>query len=242
MAENNHQRTIALRAPRGLVFDRDGRVLVEHRHSYSIYIVREHTKDLTGTIQALAQVLGLDEGSVRAIVDRHRREPTYRPITIVPDASLAQVAAVVARRLDLPDVCVERVPTRRYPETMGAHLFGYVGEVRRPVADSDDTLKQRHHRQSGIEKSTTLSDGRRRRAARRREASDARSAFRGTPANEESDNSDRYRRPKSIEDAFIPSTWEPPWLLDLSGCPGFAAVPHTARTFAAVSIFRRGPR
>src|SRR5580765_5932145 len=154
MAENNHQRTIALRAPRGLVFDRDGRVLVENRHSYSIYIVREHTKDLTGTIQALAQVLGLDEGSVRAIVDRHRREPTYRPITIVPDASLAQVAAVVARRLDLPDVVVQDVPTRRYPDTMAAHLFGYVGEVSdTQVADSGDTLKSGDITgQSGIEK------------------------------------------------------------------------------------------
>ena len=36
MAENNHQRTLPLRAPRGVLFDRDGRVLVENRHSYSI--------------------------------------------------------------------------------------------------------------------------------------------------------------------------------------------------------------
>ena len=102
MAENNHQRTLALRAPRGLVFDRDGRVLVENRHSYSISIVREHTKDLTRTIKLLAHVLGLDEGGVHTIVERHRREPTYRPIVIVQDASLAQVAAVTARRLDQP--------------------------------------------------------------------------------------------------------------------------------------------
>src|SRR6266849_6167322 len=58
MAENNHQRTLALRAPRGLVFDRDGRVLVENRHSYSISIVREQTKDLNRTIRLLASVLG----------------------------------------------------------------------------------------------------------------------------------------------------------------------------------------
>src|SRR4249920_415972 len=82
MAENNHQRTLALRAPRGLVVDRDGRVLVENRHSYSVSIVREHTKDLERTIRLLALVLGLDEGRVREIVDRHRREPTYRPITV----------------------------------------------------------------------------------------------------------------------------------------------------------------
>src|SRR5918912_1097581 len=155
MAENNHQRTLALRAPRGIVFDREGRVLVENRHSYSISIVREHTKDLNRTIRLLAAVLGMDEGGVRTIVDRHRREPTYRPITIVQDASLAQVAAVSARRLDfeLPDVVVEQVPTRRYPETMGAHLFGYVGEVNDAQVAVDDSLKSGDIvGQSGIEK------------------------------------------------------------------------------------------
>src|SRR5436189_6106887 len=155
MAENNHQRTIALRAPRGLVFDRDGRVLVENRHSYTIYIVREHTKDLPGTIRTLAQVLGLDEGNVREMVDRHRREPTYRPITIVQDASLAQVAAVKARRLDfeLPGIVVEQVPTRQYPETMAAHLFGYVGEVNDTQVSESDGLKSGDIvGQSGVEK------------------------------------------------------------------------------------------
>src|SRR3989454_11330704 len=96
MAENNHQRTLALRAPRGLVFDRDGRVLVENRHSYSISIVREQTKDLNRTVRLLASVINVSEARVREMVDRHRREPTYRPIPIVQDASLAQVAAVTA--------------------------------------------------------------------------------------------------------------------------------------------------
>src|SRR5579862_5455480 len=99
MAENNHQRTLALRAPRGIVFDRDLKVLVENRQSYSISIVREQTKDLNRTIRMLADVIGLDEASVRDIVNRHKREPEYRPITIVQDASFAQVTAVMAHRL-----------------------------------------------------------------------------------------------------------------------------------------------
>jgi penicillin-binding protein 2 len=155
MAENNHQRTLPLRAPRGIVFDRDGKVLVENRHSYSISIVREHTKDLNRTIRLLAGVLGMEESAVRTIVDRHRREPTYRPITIVQDASLAQVAAVTARRLDfeLPDVVIEQVPTRRYPDAMGAHLFGYVGEVNDAILQQNPDLKSGDIvGQSGIEK------------------------------------------------------------------------------------------
>src|SRR5882672_8907312 len=155
MAENNNQRTLPLRAPRGVVFDRDGRVLVENRHSYSISIVREHTKDLNRTVRLLASVLGYEEKGVRDVVDRHRREPAYRPITIVQDATLAQVAAVRARRLDfeLPDVVVEEVPTRQYPETMGAHLFGYVGEVNDAQVSDEGGLKSGDIvGQSGIEK------------------------------------------------------------------------------------------
>src|SRR5262245_29768557 len=132
MAENNHQRTLALRAPRGVLFDRNGTVLVENRHSFTISIVREHSKDLSHTVQLLSHVAHLDPQQVQQIVDRHRGEPSYRPIVVVEDATLAQVAAVTARRLDseLPDVVVEEVPARRYPaQAMAAHLFGYVGEA-----------------------------------------------------------------------------------------------------------------
>ncbi len=132
MAENNHQRTLPLRAPRGVIFDRHGEVLVENRASFNISIMREHSRDLDRTVRLLAQVVGRDEQDLREIVERHRREPSYRPIVMVQDASLAQVAAVTARRLDfeLPDVVVQEVPTRRYPaQALGAHLLGYVGEA-----------------------------------------------------------------------------------------------------------------
>src|SRR5579862_8823076 len=155
MAQNNNQRTLPLRAPRGLIFDRDMKVLVENRSSYSISIVRERSKDLNRTIELLASVLHLEESGVREIVNRHKREPAYRPITIVQDATLAQVAAVRARRLDfeLPDILVEQVPTRQYPESMAAHVFGYVGEVNDATLQSDDTLKSGDVvGQSGIEK------------------------------------------------------------------------------------------
>jgi penicillin-binding protein 2 len=132
MAENNHQRTLALRAPRGVLFDRNGKVLVENRHAYRISIDRERTKDMERTIHLLSGVAGLDPAEVTATINRHRGEPSYRPIVVVEDASLAQVAAITARRLDfeLPDVVVEEVPTRQYPtDALAAHLFGYVGQA-----------------------------------------------------------------------------------------------------------------
>src|SRR5262245_18952416 len=155
LAENNHQRTIALRAPRGVMLDRNGEVLVENRSSFTISIVREHTKALDRTIRVLSEVAGLDPKAVEETVNRHRREPTYRPIMIVDDASLAQVAAVLARRLDseLPDVQVDEVPTRQYPaESFAAHLSGYVGEASEGQVESEGLNSGAIVGQAGVEK------------------------------------------------------------------------------------------
>ena len=130
MAENNHQRTLPLRAPRGVVFDRDGRVLVENRYSLNISLVRERVEDLDEALSLLARVTDVPLQSVNDVIERNPSVPAYRPLIIVRDASLSQVAAVTARRLELPGVVVEQVPTRYYPsKTMASHLFGYVGEV-----------------------------------------------------------------------------------------------------------------
>ena len=130
MAENNHQRTLPLRAPRGVILDRHGRVLVENRNSFNISILREHSVDLDRTIRLLSDVTGISEPEVRETVVRHRSEPSYRPIVVIHDASFEQLAAVAARQLDLPDVLIQEVPTRKYPsDTLAAHLIGYVGEA-----------------------------------------------------------------------------------------------------------------
>jgi penicillin-binding protein 2 len=130
MAENNHQRTLPLRAPRGVILDRHGRVLVENRNSFNISILREHSVDLDRTIQLLADATGVAESEIRDTVAHHRNEPTYRPIVIIHDATFEQLAAVAARQLDLPDVLIQDVPSRKYPsDALAAHLIGYVGEA-----------------------------------------------------------------------------------------------------------------
>jgi penicillin-binding protein 2 len=103
----------------------------------------------------LASILGVEEAGIREIVDRHRREPSYQPITILQDATLAQVAAVTARRLDfeLPDVVVQEVPTRQYPDTLAAHLFGYVGEASPSQVAENEALRSGDIvGQSGVER------------------------------------------------------------------------------------------
>lgn len=155
LSENNHQRTLSLRAPRGMLFDRNGRALVENRASFIISIVREHAEDLDRTIHLLSEIAGIDEQHIRDAIARHEHEPSYRPIVVVEDATLAQVAAVTARRLDseLPDVVVEEVPTRKYPtDALAAHLLGYVGEAGQGQIELEGLTPGAIVGQSGVEK------------------------------------------------------------------------------------------
>ncbi len=130
LADNNHQRTLTLRAARGLLFDRDGQILVENRYSFDISLVREQTGDLTRSIELLSAISGVDEPSLWKTIEEHDDEPEYRPIVMIREATAEQVAAVLARRIELPGIVVEEVPTRHYRTgKLAAHLFGYVGEI-----------------------------------------------------------------------------------------------------------------
>jgi penicillin-binding protein 2 len=136
MADNNRLRTISLRAPRGVLVDRHGEVLVDNRPSRTIVLDREQTKDIDRTLTRLAEIAGVDEADLREIVQRRRREPTFRPIALIEQATEQQVFAVRARALELPGVLVHEVPTRAYPDRgLAGHLFGYVGEIREDQLD-----------------------------------------------------------------------------------------------------------
>jgi penicillin-binding protein 2 len=129
-AANNHMRKVPLPAPRGMLFDRHGAVLVDNQETVNIALVREQTADIDKTLRILAQATGTDEAALRETVNRRRREPSYRPIVLIENATDAQYFAFKARQLELPGIIEQRVPTRRYPASaMAAHLFGYVTEV-----------------------------------------------------------------------------------------------------------------
>jgi penicillin-binding protein 2 len=130
MAEENHLRKLPLPAPRGVLLDRNGKVLVDNEDSFSIALVREQTRNLDETLRVLAFATNTDEAQLRETVSRRRREPSYRPIVLIENATIPQVIGVGARRWELPGIIVQHVPSRHYPASeVAAHLFGYVSEI-----------------------------------------------------------------------------------------------------------------
>jgi penicillin-binding protein 2 len=130
MAENNHMRRLPLPAPRGVLFDRNGKILVENKSTFNIALLREQTRDIDRTLHILATATGVDEAALRETVSRKRREPSFRPIVLIENATFEQHVAFLARQWELPGIIAQEVPTRKYPPAaLAAHLFGYVGEI-----------------------------------------------------------------------------------------------------------------
>jgi penicillin-binding protein 2 len=126
-AENNRSRLVTLAAPRGALVDRNGQVLVDNRPSFNVLLMPEHAENLDRVVSRLAAALGMGEAAIR---ERIARRQPYRPVVVKTDATLADVAALEARRRELPEATVEVVPLRSYPlASAAAHALGRVGEI-----------------------------------------------------------------------------------------------------------------
>jgi penicillin-binding protein 2 len=134
-AEENRIRPEILRAHRGRLLDRHGRVIADNAPSYHLSFdvrdraFRKNPGARGAVVTELARVLGRDEEELRAEVERARRA-ALPPITVARNLDFATLSAILERMDQLPGVEVRPQPARRYTHgTLASHLIGYLGEV-----------------------------------------------------------------------------------------------------------------
>jgi penicillin-binding protein 2 len=132
VAENQRIRLLPIPAPRGVIFDRNGKILVDSRPIYNVILSREDIKgkDLDTFIGPLAKGLGVDDDILRERFDQIKSQPAFESIPIKDNATLADISWVDAHQLEFPELRVELAPQRHYPENGTlCHVLGYVGEI-----------------------------------------------------------------------------------------------------------------
>ena len=129
LSENNYVQGFEVRAPRGLIIDRNGEILADNRVSLSITLARVRNRDDEALADLLAELLTLDREFVaEKLLETRMRY--YGAVTLVENADLEQVSRVEERRSKLPGVKVESTARRRYlGDSLCTHAIGYVGEV-----------------------------------------------------------------------------------------------------------------
>jgi penicillin-binding protein 2 len=130
LAEQNRIRKVPMLAPRGKLFDRENRLIVDNYPSVSCFLVREQNHNVDADLPTIARGLNLDLDTLRATIKRFRAAPGYQPIPIKQEVTPDEEAFIEAHRNELPELETINEERRLYPnDGFAAHLIGYVGEV-----------------------------------------------------------------------------------------------------------------
>lgn len=129
-ADRNRIKSQPILAPRGKILDRDGRVIVDNRSSYSLLLSRDHLKP--DHVRSIALGLSMDYDQLESRIERFRTRPKYESIIIKSELTPGEVAFVEAHRdpETFPEMELIRAQRRLYPAGgLAAHVIGYVGEI-----------------------------------------------------------------------------------------------------------------
>jgi penicillin-binding protein 2 len=129
LAENNRLRKLPIKAPRGLIFDRKGRLLVENVPSYNLMIDRSRVVKLDDSLAFASSVLGRPVAELQQVLQKYRGVPAFKPVLLAEALPLAEVARFSVEQLSYPefDIDVQNLRLYRHREQT-AHILGYLGE------------------------------------------------------------------------------------------------------------------
>lgn len=130
LAENNRLRKLPIKAPRGLIFDRHGRLLVENVPSYNLMLDRSRSPRLGRSLAFAAGVLGRPVPELQEVLKRYQGIPAFTPVLLAENLTLSQVSRFGVTSLEYPEFEVEVQHLRLYRHGgQTAHALGYLGEV-----------------------------------------------------------------------------------------------------------------
>jgi len=136
-AQNNRLRPVPLAPARGIIYDRNGRVIAETVPGYSVALLAASVDSLRNILSRFSAIVPLDTAQVERVVDRYL-VARYQPALVLSNASLEDVSRLEEHRPMLPGLVIQSEPRRVYPNGKAvAHLVGYVGEVTQTDLDAN---------------------------------------------------------------------------------------------------------
>lgn len=131
MSQENTTRTIPSLAPRGIIYDRYGKVLVANRAIFSAYLFPSglDSESLTNVLSIISRIVGISQDKMMSKILENKSR-IFEPILIKDNLSIKTVTALEERRHHLPGVIINVRPVRYYPnKVLASHVLGYVGEI-----------------------------------------------------------------------------------------------------------------
>ncbi|MEM1173327.1 MAG: penicillin-binding protein 2 [Pseudomonadota bacterium] len=149
-AEGNRIRTEPVAPIRGLVLDRNGRVLAENLPSYQLELIPEQVDDIDDTLQRLAELGLIDVDAIDELKAASRERQRFLPVTLNPRLSDEDIARFAVNRARFPGIDFQPRLVRHYPNGDAvAHVVGYVSALTTDDLKNLDAARYAGTRQTG---------------------------------------------------------------------------------------------
>ncbi|HAN79006.1 MAG TPA: penicillin-binding protein 2 [Bacteroidales bacterium] len=153
-AENNSTRYEVVYPGRGLIYDRNGKLMVYNAATYDLLYIPRKTKEFDTVL--FASYLNIELTALKKLMQsiESNKYNRYKPNILISGISTETYALLQDRLYKFKGFYTQLRTQRMYSQRMGSHIFGYVGEV-----DSSDIKTDSYYNQgdflgkSGVEKS-----------------------------------------------------------------------------------------
>lgn len=126
-SDGNRLRQSRILAPRGIIYDSEGKELVNNLPGYAV-VLQKQSSYKPETLQRLSNLLQMPVEEINAKIKAS--ENFYEPILLKNNLDQQMVTKIEEQRRYMPEVMLSVQPIRNYPyHELAAHALGYVGEV-----------------------------------------------------------------------------------------------------------------
>jgi len=124
-AENNTLRQVTEYPSRGVIFDRNGKILVSNKAYFDLKVVPRSLNAFDTS--AFCKLINIDQNVLRKMINDSKK--SYQPITVKKQIPPEEYAVIQEYLYKFPDFYIEDRTLREYSENIAAHVLGYIGEV-----------------------------------------------------------------------------------------------------------------
>ena len=150
-ADSNSQRHVTQYPARGLIYDRNHKLLVYNQAAYDLMIIPKQVKSFDTLL--FATLLNVDLDFIRKKTKKSKRYSRYKPSIFIKQVSAERYAKFQEYLYKFPGFFIQTRTLRSYPRPIAAHVLGYVGEVNQKTIKKDKYYKSGDYVGiSGIEK------------------------------------------------------------------------------------------
>ncbi len=161
-AEENRIKRVKIPAPRGMVFDRHGKLLVDNRPAFNVLITPQYLNESgrqKEVLSKLSSLIHLPVVEIEKRLQKAKSQATFMPVVIKDNLTRDEVAELETWKIDMPGVEVEMAISRsNLAQDVGSNLYGYIGKVSQPELPVLNKIASRKYQlddyvgKSGLEK------------------------------------------------------------------------------------------